>query len=150
MTRKGDNAFANLRKVCVKYAFNSRALTMMSEPTFFDFTAFLSQQTDVDDVEEIRQTLNARELLKSQHPKTPQEKIKLQISFIFYILFMGLFGFIIVCIAYSIWYWQKDAVKSVIGFNLLILIFGSLLLFCTFLYLYNVIVLQYKKIMLLM
>jgi hypothetical protein len=122
----------------------------MSDATFLDFTVFFSKQINVDDLEELRTTLNARQLLSDEKPKTIQEKAKLQFSLLVYLLFIGFFVFLVVCIVYGLWFWQKDKVKAFICFNLLTLAIGSVLIFFAFLFLYNVVVLQYKKIMLLM
>jgi hypothetical protein len=139
-----------IKKDYLKYAFNSRGVNQMSDATFLDFTVFFSKQTNVDDLEELRTTLNARELLSDEKPKTIQEKAKLYFSLLVYLLFIGFFVFLIVCIVYGLWFWQKDKVKASICFNLLTLAIGSVLIFFAFLFLYNVVVLQYKKIMLLM
>lgn len=139
-----------VRKNFLKYAFNSRGLNQMSEPTFLDFTVFFSKQTNVDDLEELRKTLNARELLSNEKPKTIQDKAKLYFSLLVYLLFIGFFVFFIICIIYGLWFYQRDKVKASICFDLLTLAIGSVLIFFAFLFLYNVVVLQYKKIMLLL
>lgn len=141
------------RKKFVKYAFNSSSLQQMSDDTFLDFVVFASKQLNVDDLEELRKTLNARDVFsndETKNPKTFQDKAKLFMLFLVSLLFLGVLFFLVISILYALWYRKTDKVKSSIGFNLFMLIFGILLLFLTFLLLYNVVVIQYKKIMLLL
>ncbi len=141
------------RKKFVKYAFNSSTLQQMSDDTFLDFVVFASRQLNVDDLEGLRKTLNARDVFskdETKKPKTIPDKVKLYMSLLVSILFLGISLFLAVSILYALWYRNTDIVKSSIGFSLLLLICGVLSLFLFLLVLYNVVIQQYKKIMLLL
>jgi hypothetical protein len=138
------------RKTFVKYAYNSMTLKQMPDDIFLDYITFASKQMDVDNLEELRKTLNARKIIKDDASKTPRDYIKLYLTLMVSVLITGFLVFIIVCIVYGLWFMKSDKVKSNIGFSLLMMACGSALIFFTFLALYNLVVLQYKKIMLLL
>lgn len=151
------------RNEIVKHAFDSNAFAQMTDETFFDFVAFYSKQTNVDKLEDLRITLNARQLLEDDNDKTvpkknqtihykiqkAQAKIGLYSIMLVYILFVGFFVLFVFTILYGLWFWKKDVVKASICLHLLGLAIGCLCLFFILWVLYNVVILQYKKIMLL-
>lgn len=158
---KANESFKELKKKdFMKHAFGSSSLRQMSDGTFLDFVMFYSKQPDVDQLESVRKAMDTRALLNKTEKKSKkkekfsielvQRKVQESVSITIQLFFVAFFILIIFSICYGLWYWQKDPVKSSICFNLLLMAIGSSVLFIVFWFLYMVIALSYKKIILLM
>ena len=139
-----------VRKKVAKYSYKSRPIQQMSHSTFMDFTSFMTRQIDVDDLEETRKTMNSYFELKSNNSKTVQEKVKLYMSAMVSLLVFGVVVFLFICVVYAIWYQRTDHIKASMGFTLMALAFGAILIFAVFYVLYYMVIMEYKKIMLLL
>lgn len=142
------------RKEYLQYAFNSTTAKQMSDDMFLDCAAFISKQINVNDLEDIRKTLdtniNTNINTNNNEPISLPDRIKIYTKILSSLLLIGLFCFIVMVVCYAMWYMKKDTVKSIIGIRLLLLIFGIGIVFLTFVFLYYMIMIQSKKIMLLL
>jgi hypothetical protein len=156
MTDKPKKNTSIDRKEYLEYAFDSTTANRMTYDVFLDCAAFISKQINVNDLEEIRKTLDTNTLYKNNKDFKLTDKIKLTEKIKSYtkllisLLFLGLFCFLVLSICYAFWFMKRDTVKSQMGIRLLLSIFGIMLLFLTFVLLYYMIMIQSKKIMLLL
>jgi hypothetical protein len=147
------------RKEYLQYAFNSTTAKQMSDDMFLDCATFISKQINVNDLEDIRKTFDTNTedfrktvdtITKNNEPISLPDRIKIYTKLLSSLLLIGLFCFIVMVVCYAMWYMKKDTVKSIIGMRLLLLIFGIGIMFLTFVFLYYMIMIQSKKIMLLL
>ena len=136
------------RKEYLQYAINSTTANRMSDETFLDCAAFISQQINVNDMEQVRKTLDTN--VKNKENMTIQDRIKTYANLLLALLFVGLFSFIVISICYAVLYMKRNTAVSTTNAHLLLMIFGIGMLFLTFVFLYYMIMIQSKKIMLLL
>ncbi len=139
------------RDVFAKYTASSIDVVRMTHAQFLNFVEFIIQQPNVDDGQNIRDTMGAYNKLKNKKYKNTREMINLIISLLVYILFVYfVVGYLIVTIVYFIMYYNKDVVKQWIGVTLMGIILSALALFFIFFWLLMQIIAQFKNIIFLM
>ena len=104
MTDKPKKNTSIDRKEYLEYAFDSTTANRMTYDVFLDCAAFISKQINVNDLEEIRKTLDTNTLYKNNKDFKLTDKIKLSEKIKSYtkllisLLFLGLFCFLVLSI----------------------------------------------------
>ena len=149
-SRTKDKTPATIRRDdFANYSSNSIEFKRMTHAQFLNFVEFVIKQPNVNNGENIRNTLGAFDKLKNKKYSSKRELIDIITYMLIYVLLFGAFVYLLVVIVFFFAY-RQDVVKRTIGIQLLGIVVSALLMLMLFWWLLTQIVQQFKNIIFLM